>query len=246
MIQFKKVTKKYNLYRNMSGGLKSLLFELPKHFRSFKRERYEVLREISFQVKKGETLGIIGKNGSGKSTLLALMAGVIIPDSGEIIVTGRVLPLLGLGAGFQLDLTGKENIILNGIILGLRRKEIENIYDEIVRFSELGDFIHQPIKIFSNGMFLRLAFSIAAHIKSDIVLLDEVLAVGDKNFVSKCYEKLYELKSTGVTVVIASHAMGEIIDICDRVLWLENHKIEELGDPKTVVSKYLSDSTIKL
>jgi lipopolysaccharide transport system ATP-binding protein len=238
MIVFDRVSKSYPLYHHVTGGLKNFLFNLPKAVSSIKNSSFEALRNISFEVYKGETFGIIGRNGAGKSTTLGLIAGVLKPSKGKVIVKGRILPLLELGGGFHPELTGKENILLNGVLLGLTRAEVKSKMDEIIEFSELSDFIEQPIRTYSSGMLARLGFSVIAHLDPEILLIDEILAVGDIEFQKKCIDKMMSFKRSGVTMVLVSHSMQDVERICDRVIWIENHSIEIVGNPKDVIASY--------
>lgn len=242
VIIFDHVSKSYPLYYHITGGIKNFLFNLPRAIISTKNSRFEALRNISFEVYKGEMLGIIGRNGAGKSTTLGLIAGVLRPSSGKVIVKGGISPLLELGAGFHPELTGRENIILNGILLGLTRAEVSKKIDEIIEFSELCDFIDQPIRVYSSGMLARLGFSVVAHLDPEVLLVDELLAVGDRDFQMKCLNKMTGFKKNGVTMVFVSHSMLDVERICDRVAWIENHTIKMLGDTKNVVSSYLEAS----
>jgi len=237
VIIFENVSKSYPLYHHFVG-IKNFLFNLPKSLSSIKNSRYEALRDICFEVYRGETFGIIGRNGAGKSTTLGLIAGVLKPSSGKVIVKGRVSPLLELGAGFHWDLTGRENILLNGVLMGLTRSEVTKKMDEIIKFSELGNFIDQPIKVYSSGMLARLGFSVVAHLDPEILLIDEILAVGDMEFQKKCYDKIAGFKKSGVTIVFVSHSMADVERICDRVVWIENHAIKMLDIPNVVVGHY--------
>ncbi len=239
VIIFNNVSKSYPLYHHLTGGLKNFLFHLSKGIRQMKGSRFEALRDISFEVYKGETFGIIGRNGAGKSTTLGLIAGVLKPSSGKIVIKRRVSPLLELGAGFHPEFTGRENIMLNGVFLGLTRREVLKKMDEIIEFSELGDFITQPIRVYSSGMLARLGFSIVAHLDPEILLIDEVLAVGDNEFQKKCLDKMMGFKKGGVTMVFVSHSMEDVKKICDRVMWFEEHKIKMVGEPEVVVRGYI-------
>lgn len=239
-IVFENVSKHYLLYHQIVGGVKSFLFHMPRVLREIRDSKLWVLKNLSFEVRKGETFGIIGRNAAGKSTLLQLMASVIKCSSGRIRINGTVAPLLGLGAGFHFDLTGRENIILNGMIMGMRKKEILGKLDAIIDFAEIGEFVDQPLKIYSSGMLARLGFSVVAHIEPDILLVDEILAVGDLEFRRKCKEKIMRIKENGTTIVIVSHDMGTIRSICNRAMWLENHEVNEIGDASSVVSSYVS------
>lgn len=238
VIIFENVSKSYPLYHHVTRGVKNFLFHLPKAVNSLKNLRFEALRDISFEVYKGETFGIIGRNGAGKSTTLSLIAGVLKPSKGRIIVKDKILPLLELGGGFHPELTGKENIILNGVLLGLTRADVKSKMDKITEFSELGDFIEQPIRTYSSGMLARLGFSVIAHLDPEILLIDEILAVGDLEFQKKCIDKMMGFKKSGVTMVFVSHSMKDIERICDRVAWIDNHSIKMMGNPEVVVKAY--------
>ncbi len=238
VIVFDKVGKIYPQYYHITGGLKSFLFNLPKALRNIKNTRYESLRDISFEINQGEVFGIIGRNGAGKSTALGLIAGVLKPTSGKVIVQQRISPLLELGAGFHCDLSGRENIFLNGVLMGLTRKEVATKADEIIEFSELGEFIDQPIRIYSTGMMARLGFSVVSCLDPEILLIDEILAVGDGNFQKKCMDKMLGFKKRGVTMVFVSHSMSNVVDLCDRVLWIENHVVRMIGKASDVVGEY--------
>jgi len=202
-------------------------------------ERFEALRGVSFEVQSGQTLGIIGENGSGKSTLLKILAGISKPTAGEVVTQGRISALIELGAGFHPEISGRENIFINGVILGLTRKQIQEKYDEIVRFAELEEFIDNPVKSYSSGMFMRLGFSIAINVNPDILLVDEVLAVGDASFVPKCLDKINEFRRHGKTIIYVSHDLATIERICDDVIWIKKGKIEMRGYPKRVIDAYL-------
>ena len=236
VIEVKNVKKKFKVYFDKGSSLKEkLLFQ--------NRNRYEdrwVLNGISFNVKKGEAIGLIGKNGCGKSTTLKLLTRIIYPNEGEIEIKGRVSSLLELGAGFHPDMSGRENIYTNASIFGLTKKEINQRMDDIVKFSELEEFLDNPVRTYSSGMYMRLAFSVAINVDADVLLIDEILAVGDVSFQAKCFEKLKEIKANGTTIVIVSHAMGQIEQICDRVIWIDEGLIKEEGIPKFVDEHYLA------
>ena len=205
-------------------------------------KRYEnrvVLNNISFTVKKGEAVGLIGRNGCGKSTTLKLLTKIIYPDSGSIEMCGRVSSLLELGAGFHPDMSGRENIYTNAAIFGLTKKEIDERLEDIIEFSELQQFIDNPVRTYSSGMYMRLAFSVAINVNADILLIDEILAVGDANFQAKCFNKLREIKANGTTIIIVSHALGQIEEICDKSIWIKDGQIEQEGDPREVDIAYL-------
>jgi ABC-type polysaccharide/polyol phosphate transport system ATPase subunit len=223
-----------------ASTLKSALVNLLKRQRVVQKERtFEALQGVSFDVPKGTTLGIIGSNGSGKSTLLKLMAGIHRPTSGGIKVEGRVSALIELGAGFHPEFTGRENIFINGIILGLSRKQISQKLEDIIRFAELEEFIDNPVKTYSSGMYMRLAFAIAVAVDPDILLIDEILAVGDASFQRKCQNKMNLFKGDGKTIVIVTHDLGALERYCDRVLWVEQGELQAYGDVQSVMRMYL-------
>ena len=205
-------------------------------------ERFWALRDISFSVSPGKMMGIMGTNGAGKSTLLRLIGGVGRPDEGQIHVSGRIGALLDLGAGFHPDLTGRENVYVNGVISGLSRKEVSRSFDSIVHFAELEDFIDSPLRVYSSGMQLRLAFAIAAHIEPDVLLIDEVLAVGDITFQQKCIQRIEQFKSQGCTILLVSHDPAFITDLCDEAIWLRAGKLVSYGAASTVSDQYLQES----
>jgi ABC-type polysaccharide/polyol phosphate transport system ATPase subunit len=208
-------------------------------------EDFWALRDISFRVNRGETFCVVGENGSGKSTLLQIIAGILHPTSGEVRVNGRVAALLELGSGFNPEFSGRDNVYLNGSILGLSSKEIDRRYDSITAFAEIGEFIHQPVKTYSSGMTVRLAFSVAIHVDPDILLVDEALAVGDIYFRQRCMRKVHELRSKGVTIVFVSHSTGDIKAIGDTCLWLDKGHVRDLGPTESIVQKYLVAMTEK-
>jgi ABC-type polysaccharide/polyol phosphate transport system ATPase subunit len=236
VISFSNVSKKYKKGRKLL--LKEALLDV---FKPGKQEDFYALKDINFDVKKGETLGIIGPNGSGKSTILKLIAGVTSPTSGKVEVKGKIAPLIELGAGFHPELTGRENVYLNGTILGLTRKEIDKKFADILAFSDLGEFIDTPIKHYSSGMYVRLGFSIAVHTNPDILLVDEILAVGDESFQKKSIDRLNYFKRQGKTIIFVSHNLNAVEGFCDRVIYLKNAKVIKDGLCKEVVSQYRSD-----
>lgn len=235
-IEFSQVSKSYSIYPSSGDRLKELL---TFNQRSFHRD-FWALRDLSFSVQKGETFCIVGENGSGKSTLLQLVAGILHPTSGDVTVNGRVSALLELGSGFNPEFSGRDNVYLNGAILGLSRDEMDRKYQDIVDFAEIGDFIHQPVKTYSSGMTVRLAFAVAIHVDPEILLVDEALAVGDVYFRQRCMRKVHELRNKGITILFVSHATGDVKALGDRALWLENGALKELGNTDLVVSKYLA------
>ncbi len=203
-------------------------------------EKFTALDQVSFEVPRGATFGVIGENGSGKSTLLKLVAGITKPTGGRLAVEGRVSALIELGAGFHPEISGRENVVINGIMLGLSRREVEERFDEIVAFAELEEFIDAPVKTYSSGMYMRLGFAVAIHVEPDVLLIDEVLAVGDEAFTRKCLDKISEFHRRGKTIVFVTHTLGLVAKMCDDVLWLRHGKIADRGDPQRVVDAYLT------
>ena len=204
-------------------------------------EKIHILKNINLTIKKGETVALIGTNGSGKSTLLKLMTKIIYPTNGTIDVNGKLTSLLELGAGFHPDFTGRENIYFNASIFGLTKTEIDKRVDDIIKFSELGDFIDSPVRTYSSGMYMRLAFSVAINVDAEILLIDEILAVGDQHFQDKCFKKLKELKESDKTIVIVTHSLDNVKKLCNRAIWIKDGTVEMDGEVKKVVSKYLEE-----
>ena len=234
-IEVRNVYKKFKIEYDKSNTLKEKMI----FWKKGKVEYHEVLKDISLNIKKGETVALIGTNGSGKSTLLKLMTRIIFPNSGTIEKDGKLTSLLELGAGFHPDFTGRENIYFNASIFGLTRKEIDNRIDEIIEFSELGEFIDNPIRTYSSGMYMRLAFSVAINVDADILLIDEILAVGDQHFQDKCYRKLEELRDSGKTIVIVTHSLDVVKKLCHRAIWIYKGEFRLDGDPVYVIDEYL-------
>lgn len=240
-IEVQNLTKKFKVYFDKGNSLKEKML-----FR--KRNRYEerwVLNGISFEVKRGEAIGLIGHNGCGKSTTLKLLSKIIYPDEGTIEMKGRVSSLIELGAGFHPDMSGRENIYTNAAIFGLSKKEIDKRLDAIIEFSELEEYIDNPVRTYSSGMYMRLAFSVAINVDADILLVDEILAVGDAHFQEKCFNKLREIKRNGTTIVIVSHSLGQIEEICERTIWIDKGKIAMEGIPFEVHPKYMEYMEVK-
>lgn len=229
------VTKSFKIYYDKARTLKERLV----FWKTSSSEEYVALKNINLKIKKGETVGLIGINGSGKSTLLKLMTKIIYPTKGKIITHGKLTSLLELGAGFHQDFTGRENIYFNAAIFGLTKAEIDKRVDEIIEFSELGDFIDNPVRTYSSGMYMRLAFSIAINVDAEILLIDEILAVGDQHFQEKCFNKLKELKESDKTIVIVSHNLDQIKDLCTRAVWIYNGNIQMDDAPSKVIEEYL-------
>ena len=201
-------------------------------------EEFSALRDVSFEVKRGEIVGIIGRNGAGKSTLLKVISGIFKPTEGKVVTAGRVAPMLELGSGFDMELSGHDNIFLNGAILGFSEEFLKSKYDEIVAFSELGEFIDMPLKTYSSGMLARLAFSVATMIEPEILIVDEILAVGDAAFQEKSRARMMELMSGGTTVLFVSHSMNQIREMCERAIWLEHGKVQMVGPTEEVCNAY--------
>lgn len=237
MIRAENVWKSFPMHWDRPG-IKELVVHAPRYVKKG-NNRFWALRGISFSVSKGECLGVIGRNGAGKSTLLSLLLGVAHPTEGTITVAGKRTPLLELGAGFHPELTGLENIILNGVLLGFTEREVRERLEAIVSFAELGEFIGMPLRTYSNGMQMRLAFSVAIHTSPEVLLIDEILAVGDEAFQKKSGTALLELIKGGVTTVFVSHNMEAVRKMCDRVLWLEQGEIRAEGETGQVVEEYL-------
>lgn len=234
-IEVKNVSKDFKLYYDKANTLKErLLF-----FYRNKSDLLHILKNISVDIKRGESVALIGVNGSGKSTLLKLMTKIIYPNKGNIKINGKLTSLLELGAGFHPDFSGRENIYFNAAIFGLTKAEIEKRMDTIIEFSELQDFIDNPVRTYSSGMYMRLAFSIAINVDAEILLIDEILAVGDQHFQEKCFNKLKSLKKEGKTIVIVTHSMGQVKEFCDRAIWLYQGEIKMDGKVEEVVDEYL-------
>ncbi len=204
-------------------------------------ETFPAVRDVTFTVPSGRTLGVIGRNGSGKSTLLKLVAGITKPTTGRVHVNGRISALIELGAGFHPEISGRENVFINGIMLGLTKREIARRFDEIVEFAEMQEFIDAPVKTYSSGMYMRLGFAVAIHVDPDVLLVDEVLAVGDEGFTHKCLDKFAEFKRRGKTILLVTHSLGLVERFCDDALWMDAGSIKSMGDPKRVVGAYITD-----
>jgi lipopolysaccharide transport system ATP-binding protein len=242
-IELTDVTKVYRRYarRRQFATLKSALLKGSLIQDLQPDEKFQALQGVSFNVAAGKTYGIIGRNGSGKSTVLKLVAGITKPTSGTVTVCGRVSALIELGAGFHPEISGRENVFINGIMLGLSKREVARRFDEIVEFAELQQFIDAPVKTYSSGMYMRLGFAVAIHVDPDVLLVDEVLAVGDEGFTHKCLDKFGEFKRRGKTILLVTHSLGLVERFCDEALWLDAGKVRSAGDPKRVVDAYLMD-----
>ncbi|MBN9657016.1 MAG: ABC transporter ATP-binding protein [Acidobacteria bacterium] len=236
LIQFQAVSKSYPIYSSPSDRLKELLTFNRRKF----HEDFWALRDVSFEIPRGETFCIVGENGSGKSTLLQIVAGILSPSSGSAAVNGRVSALLELGSGFNPEFSGRDNVYLNAAILGFSSAQIDRVYRQIEEFAEIGDFINQPVKTYSSGMVVRLAFAVAIHVDPEILIVDEALAVGDIYFRQRCLRKVHEMRARGVTILFVSHAAGDVKALGDRTMWLDKGRVRELGNTDMVVAKYLA------
>lgn len=234
MITIKDVSKVYRIYGSPSDRLKQMLRPKKQYYRDF-----VALQKLSLEIQRGETFGIIGRNGSGKSTLLQMICGTVSSSTGSIAVKGRIAALLELGAGFNPEFTGRDNILLNAAILGYPKEKIERKIDELIKFSELEGFIDQPVKTYSSGMYARLAFSVAIHVEPEILIVDEALAVGDARFVAKCMRRINEIKESGATIIFVSHDVSSVRTLCDRVLWLDRGRMIDIGDVFPITSRYM-------
>ena len=230
------VSMRFRMDKNKTTSLKEWVVT---HLLGKKQyEEFSALSDVSFEVKRGEIVGIIGRNGAGKSTLLKVISGIFKPTSGKVVTAGRVAPMLELGSGFDMELSGHDNIFLNGAILGFSEEFLKSKYDEIVAFSELGEFIDMPLKTYSSGMLARLAFSVATMIEPEILIVDEILSVGDAAFQEKSRARMMELMSGGTTVLFVSHSMNQIREMCERVIWLEHGIIKKIGNANVVCDAY--------
>lgn len=236
-IEVKNMTKQFNVYSDKASTLKEkLLF-----WKRGNKEVRTVLKDINVDIKKGETVALIGTNGSGKSTLLKLMTKIIYPTKGTVQTSGKLTSLLELGAGFHPDFSGRENIYFNASIFGLSKSEIARRLDDIIAFSELEDFIDNPVRTYSSGMYMRLAFSVAINVDADILLIDEILAVGDQHFQDKCFKKLEDLRDSNRTIVIVTHSLDSVKKLCNRAIWIKDGKVKLDGKATEVIEKYLKD-----
>ena len=232
------VYKTFNIYMDKANSLKEKMLFWKRN----RKEKREVLKDINITIKNGEAVGLIGVNGSGKSTLLKLMTKIIYPNQGKIETYGKLTSLLELGAGFHPDFSGRENIYFNASIFGLTRKQIDERLNDIIEFSELGAYIDNPVRTYSSGMYMRLAFAVAINVDADILLVDEVLAVGDQHFQEKCIAKMKELTEQGKTMVFVTHSLGTVKDFCNRAIWLNQGVIKMDGDPDSVIKEYLKET----
>ena len=237
-IEVKDVYKTFDVYLDKANSLKEKMLFWKRN----RKEVREVLKDINLNINKGEAVALIGVNGSGKSTLLKLMTKIIYPNKGKIVTNGKLTSLLELGAGFHADFSGRENIYFNASIFGLTKKEIDNRLEQIIEFSELRDYIDNPVRTYSSGMFMRLAFAVAINVDADILLVDEILSVGDQHFQLKCINKMKELKKEGKTMVFVTHSLGSAKELCDRSVWISNGQIKMDGKTDAVIEKYLEET----
>ena len=236
VIRAEKLSMRYRMPHDRANSMKEYIVQLLRG--QVRYEEFPALRNVSFEIDRGEVFGVIGHNGAGKSTLLKVISGILKPTEGRVTVNGTVVPMLELGSGFDSDLTGRENIFLNGAILGYSEQFLNQKFDEIVEFSELGQFIDVPLRNYSSGMVMRLAFSIATLVEPDILIVDEILAVGDTAFQEKSKARMLELMGGGTTVLFVSHSLEQIREMCDRVLWLDHGEMKMLGETQTVCDAY--------
>lgn len=242
-LRFDKVSKRYRIRHEDGTVARNPLVRAWNRLR-MRSEDFWALRDVSFEVKRGEALGIIGHNGAGKSTILKLLSNITTPTSGEITINGRLAALIEVGSGFHPELTGRENIFLSGSILGMKRREIEAKLDQIIEFAGVREFIDTPVKRYSSGMYVRLGFAIAAHLDADVLLLDEVLAVGDASFQAKCLQRVRELRESGKTIVFISHDLAAVERLCDRVLLMERGRLVAEGEPREVIAEYQNRAAV--
>lgn len=239
-VRFDQVSKLFTLHHDRPRSFQELFLSLLRFQRPANKEQYWVLNDISFEIKHGEMVGIIGPNGAGKSTILKLIARIIEPTSGQMEVNGRLGALLELGAGFHPDLTGRENIYLNGSFLGFTKADMDQLFDDILEFSEMEHFVDIPVKHYSSGMYMRLGFSIAIHLQPELLLVDEILAVGDRSFQMRCLDKIQDMKRQGVTIILVSHALDQVRKLCDRAFWVDDGQIQAEGPVAPVLTEYMA------
>jgi ABC-type polysaccharide/polyol phosphate transport system ATPase subunit len=235
-IEFQNVVQRFRRIRERPDTLREVFAKIVRRRRQL--QVFEAVKQVTFVISKGETVGLIGRNGSGKSTILKIVAGVYAPSEGQVKVRGTIAPLIELGAGFHHELTGRENILLNGLLLGLTRRQVREREESIIEFAELGDFIDSPVKQYSSGMYMRLAFSVAAEVDPDILIIDEILGVGDAGFQEKCFDRIERFRRAGKTILFVSHSMDNVRKLCDRVLLLHAGRLVEDGSSDRVIALY--------
>jgi ABC-type polysaccharide/polyol phosphate transport system ATPase subunit len=235
-IEFQNVVQRFRRIRERPDTLREVFSKIVRRRRQV--QIFEAVKQVSFVISKGETVGLVGRNGSGKSTILKIVAGVYAPSEGEVKVQGTIAPLIELGAGFHHELTGRENILLNGLLLGLTKRQVREREESIIEFAELGDFIDSPVKQYSSGMYMRLAFSVAIEVDPDILIIDEILSVGDAGFQGKCFERIEDFRSRGKTILLVSHSMDNVRKLCDRAMLVHGGRVLEDGPPDRVIARY--------
>ncbi len=243
IIEINNVTMEYTMANDRINSIKEFLIKLVKGKLKFKK--FTALKDVTFDIEKGEVVGLIGHNGAGKSTMLKIISGIVNPTKGSVKVNGNVVPMLELGAGFDSDMSGKENIYLNGSILGYSKKFLDEKYDDIVRFAELEDFINEPIRNYSSGMVARLAFSIASAVNPEILIVDEILSVGDINFQQKSLNRMKEMMGGGTTVLLVNHNIDVVKEMCNKVVWIEKGEVVKIGPAREVCDEFLEKSNVK-
>ena len=240
VVRFENISKRFVFTSEAPQSiLETAISFFSRRRRALRNRDLWAVRDVSFEVMPGQAIGIIGRNGSGKSTLLKLIARILRPNQGRMMINGRTSALLELGAGFHQDLTGRENIFLNAAVLGISKEDVAERYDDIVAFSELGDYINMPVKHYSSGMYMRLGFSVAIHVEPDILIVDEILAVGDQAFQTKCIDRIYEMRRNGVTIIMVSHNLGMIRKLCSELIWLENGVMRDAGPTESIARAYM-------
>jgi ABC-type polysaccharide/polyol phosphate transport system ATPase subunit len=235
-IEFQNVVQRFRRIRERPDTLREVFSKIVR--RRQQVQIFEAVKQVSFVISKGETVGLIGRNGSGKSTILKIVAGVYAPSEGQVKVQGTIAPLIELGAGFHHELTGRENILLNGLLLGLTKRQVREREESIIEFAELGDFIDSPVKQYSSGMYMRLAFSVAIEVDPDILIIDEILGVGDAGFQGKCFERIEDFRKRGKTILLVSHSMDNVRKLCDRAMLVHGGQVLEDGPPDRVIARY--------
>jgi lipopolysaccharide transport system ATP-binding protein len=241
VIRVENVTQRFRVIHERPDTLRELFSKFLRHQSSYRD--FEAVKNVSLEVSKGQMLGFIGRNGSGKSTLLKIIAGVYAPSAGKVEVKGTIAPLIELGAGFHAELTGRENILLNGLLMGFSKREMMQREQRIIDFAEIGDFIDAPVKQYSSGMYMRLAFAVATEVDPDILVVDEILAVGDSQFQSKCFDRIHTFRDTGKTILFVTHNMQQVMRQCDRAIYMERGSVVVDGDPEEAVESYRSTWT---
>jgi ABC-type polysaccharide/polyol phosphate transport system ATPase subunit len=243
VIRVENVTQRFRLIHERPDSLRELFTKFFRHKSEF--HNFEAVQNVSFDVHQGEVVGLVGRNGSGKSTLLKIIAGVYKPTCGRVEVHGSLAPLIELGAGFHPELTGRENVLMNGLLMGFTKREMQEREKSIIDFADIGEFIDSPVKQYSSGMYTRLAFAVATEVNPDILLVDEILAVGDAAFQQKCFERLETFRRSGKTILLVTHSLGQILEHCDRALYLDKGRIVADGDPEQVVDLYKAANAVE-